>query len=606
MSVGRPPGGPWARLRGVPLRLWALTLGLIAGLGVIFMGTAMEVSSRPAFCGSCHIMKPYYESWRHSTHHNVACVECHIPPGVTAELRKKYEALSMVARYFTGTYGTNPWTEIDDLSCLRCHQRRLLSGKELFGDVLFDHAAHLSGMRRGKTLRCTSCHSQIVQGSHIAVTVSTCVLCHFKGQEPGTGTARCTLCHQVPQKVIRLGTLTFDHADVQRYGMACTGCHARPEGSGDGPVPRERCVTCHNEASRLEKYGDTVLLHRKHVTEHKVDCMDCHLEIEHVGRKHLASAATGCGTCHRSGHSPQQSLYSGAGGRGVGPMPSPMFAAGVRCEGCHFTLPGHPTEVARASEISCMSCHGPRYRAVFVSWRDGVRSRTTALEKELERTERELHADRAPPSDGETRSWRRSLDDARFNVDLVTRGRGVHNVDYAYALLKQAHDDLNAARKARALAPLTLPWTEAPYASPCLACHRGVESRKGTIFGRSYGHEPHVLRARLDCVACHRPHEERARGEVVRFDAAGCESCHHKDAGADCLTCHASVRTRKVASFRGEFDHAFHLDEAGQACADCHDLSPGQPVHLKKGTCATCHGDEPATPSPASSPAPAP
>ncbi len=606
-----------ARLRAVPLRLWGLTAGLAVGLMVIFTGTAMEVSSRPAFCGSCHIMKPYYESWKHSSHHNIACVECHIPPGVTAELRKKYEALSMVARYFTGTYGTNPWTEIDDASCLRCHQRRLLAGKELFGDVLFDHTAHLSGMRRGKTLRCTSCHSQIVQGSHIAVTASTCILCHFKGQTSGQGTARCTLCHQVPQKVVRRGTQTFNHAEVQRYGMFCTWCHARPEGS-DGAVPRERCKTCHNTTSSLEKYGDTELLHRKHVTEHKRNCMDCHLEIQHVGEAKIETAATGCGGCHRSGHSPQLGLYSGVGGRGVLPMPSPMFAAGVRCEGCHFALPGQTTEVARASEISCMSCHGPRYRAVFLSWQESIRARTAALETQVARTEREAgvrpslpapgEADHAslreapPAADGAARSWRQALDDARFNVDLVARGRGVHNVDYAFALLKRAHNDLNDARKERALAPLPLPWTEAAYASPCLACHQGIESRNGMIFGRSYRHEPHVLRARLDCLACHRPHEERAKGEVVRFDAAGCESCHHKDAKVDCLACHASIRGRKVASFRGEFDHAFHLDEAGQTCADCHDRPPGQPVVLKKETCAACHED---TAAPASAPAPA-
>jgi hypothetical protein len=72
----------------------------------------MEVSSTPAFCGTCHVMSPYYESWKTSSHADIACVDCHIPPGITAELRKKYEALSMVARYFTATYGTNPWTEM--------------------------------------------------------------------------------------------------------------------------------------------------------------------------------------------------------------------------------------------------------------------------------------------------------------------------------------------------------------------------------------------------------------------------------------------------------------------------------------------------------------
>jgi nitrate/TMAO reductase-like tetraheme cytochrome c subunit len=583
-----------ARAALVRLRRWsgsarsrtlALAAGLAIALGIVGMGTAVEVSSRPSFCGSCHIMRPYYESWQRSTHHHVACVDCHIPPGVTAEFRKKYEALSMVARYFTGTYGTNPWTEIDDASCLRCHERRLLAGKEVFHDVVFDHTAHLAGMRRGKTLRCTSCHSQIVQGSHIAVTTTTCILCHFKGVPSGTGTARCTLCHRVPEKVIRKGTMTFHHADVARFGMDCGGCHGRPQ-DGDGAVPRERCVTCHNESSRLAEYGNSVLLHRKHVTEHKVDCMDCHLEIKHVATPHLdTAAAPGCGSCHEQSHSPQMSLYAGVGGRGVEALPSPMFLAGVRCEGCHFALPGQAAAVHRASDVSCMSCHGSAYRKIFLAWKQETAVRTGALEAQMRQTTTALGG-RVPGT----------LEEARFNLDLVVRGHAIHNVDYAYALLRRSHEAMNAARGASGLGPLPLPWREAPYASPCLECHRGIESGHGSIFGRDYRHEPHVLRAKIDCILCHRPHAERARGEVVRFDASGCEACHHGDAKADCLSCHAGIRERKVRSFRGEFDHAFHLDEAGQSCADCHEVRAGQGARLKKDTCASCHAEE--APSP--------
>jgi nitrate/TMAO reductase-like tetraheme cytochrome c subunit len=561
------------RLRGV-----GLAGGLVLGLGIVAMGTAMEVSSRPTFCGSCHVMTPYYESWKHSSHRNVACVDCHIPPGVTAELRKKYEALSMVARYFTGTYGTNPWAEIDDLACLKCHERRLLSGKELFGDVLFDHAAHLAGMRRGKTLRCTSCHSQIVQGSHITVTGSTCVLCHFKGQASGTGTARCQLCHNVPEKVVREGTLVFDHAEVARFGMDCVGCHARPAGS-DGAVPKERCVTCHNDPARLSRLGETDLLHRKHVTEHKVDCLDCHLELEHVAPPRIEAAAAACSSCHRQGHSPQSNLYAGIGGRGVKAMPDPMFLAGVRCEGCHLEIPGVEADIHRASDVSCMSCHGPSYRKILQAWRRDLTERTRALERQVHETAAVLKG-KPPPA----------LEDARHNLDLVVRGRGVHNVAYASALLRRSHDDLNAAREDRGLSALPLPWPEPPYESACFACHRGIEGQSGRIFDRSFAHAPHVVRAKLECAACHRTHEEKEKGEVLRYAPAGCESCHHKDPGADCLVCHSGVRDRVLPTERGEFRHAFHIDEAGQTCADCHDLAPGKPVRLKEETCAGCHG----------------
>ena len=98
-------------------RRFAITgyvLGLVVGLGLLAIFGAMEASSTPSFCGSCHVMAPYYESWTTSSHAEIACVDCHIPPGVSATLRKKYEALSMVASYFTGSYGSRPWAEVDD------------------------------------------------------------------------------------------------------------------------------------------------------------------------------------------------------------------------------------------------------------------------------------------------------------------------------------------------------------------------------------------------------------------------------------------------------------------------------------------------------------
>ena len=574
----RVPRHPPSRARGaIRFQALLLTAGVIIGLGIVGIWMSVEVSSRPQFCGSCHIMEPYYESWKGSRHGMVACVECHIPPGVTAEFRKKYEALSMVASYFTGTYGTNPWTEIDDAACLRCHERRLLTGGELFGDVLFDHSAHLSGMRRGKTLRCTSCHSQIVQGSHIAVTTSTCVLCHFKGQTSGTGTARCTLCHHVPDKVIQHESLTFNHADVGRLGMDCTWCHARPEGS-DGAVPRERCVTCHNEPARLQKYEETELLHRMHVSEHKVDCMDCHLEIQHVGPPRIEQATAACSICHMKGHSPQANLYAGIGGKGVDPMPNAMFLAGVRCEGCHLEIPGQTTDTRRASEISCMSCHGPKYRRIFLAWKEGVADRTEGLQLQMSQTVAALGRS-APPA----------LADARFNLNLVAEGRGVHNVEYAQALLSRSHRDMNVARSERGLPPLSPPWGEIAQESDCLGCHFGIETSRGSIFGRPFQHARHVVDAGLECSSCHRPHEERREDEVVRFGAAGCESCHHREVAADCLACHGGIRERTVESPLGDFPHILHLDELELECADCHELSGDEPVRLIEETCVNCH-----------------
>jgi nitrate/TMAO reductase-like tetraheme cytochrome c subunit len=549
-------------------------VGLMVGLGLVLGYGAIEVSSTPAFCGTCHVMAPYYDSWQTSKHASIACVDCHIPPGVTAELRKKYEAVAMVARYFTGTYGTNPWAEIEDAACLECHERRLLMGQEVFGDVLFDHGPHLTELRRGKRLRCTSCHSQIVQGSHITVTHTTCTLCHFKGQPPGEGTAECTLCHQVPDRIVDAAGLEFDHGDVSRFGMDCQSCHT-PPGPEAGSVPRERCVTCHNDPPRLAEYDNEDLLHRTHVSEHKVECTNCHLEIEHVRPRHLEAARTECSTCHGGGHSPQRDLYAGLGGKGVPPTPDVMYRAGVRCEGCHLDHgEGQPRT---AGEISCMSCHGPGYRGLYQGWTETLRQRTSGLRRQFDRS---LAASPSPV-----------FEDAQANLQLVERGRGIHNVPYSLALLSAAHDQLNEARQARGLPRLSSPWPEAPYESSCSECHAGVEGQRGRAFGRSFPHQPHVVSAGLECGRCHSTHEDRVSSGAapITLTAGDCAACHHGDSGTDCAACHGGIRQRTYAVEYGDFAHASHVDDMEIACTDCHGEGPGFVAKADREVCSGCH-----------------
>jgi len=569
-------------------RLATLAAGFILAFGIVGMLGFVQVSSSPQFCGyTCHIMRPYYESWKHSKHNKIACVECHINPGITAEARKKFEAMSMVVKYVTATYGTKPWAQVDDRACLRCHQRRLLEGKEVFHDVLFDHTPHLTESRRGLHLRCTSCHSQIVQGQHLTVTVTTCAICHFKGQALNQDTGRCRLCHEVPEKVVSAEGTPFDHSQVKRLDMDCRTCHSAVV-RGTGEVPKDRCLQCHND-ERLEKYGDKELLHKAHVTDHKVDCIACHVEIQHgtpPASARIAQAAGDCAACHGPGHSVQQSLFAGIGGRGVPRMPSAMYLAGVTCEGCHdpslVDLPR--TEVAsvhivRASEVSCMSCHGPKYLGIYKSWQQGLAQRTAAMRHEL---------DANAAVAGST-----AYADARHNVALVEQGHGVHNVNFAYALLNKAHDQINDARHAKGLGAIAKPWAEiAPGSANCISCHQGIEKKGGPFAGYAFEHSPHLERARLECAECHRPHSERPESEVVRFGPEGCITCHHRPTATgsiDCSKCHGDVRTKTVNSYRGEFSHAAHLEQ-GLECASCHDARSGDP-RPSPAKCRDCHVD---------------
>jgi len=150
---------------------------------------------------------------------------------------------------------------------------------------------------------------------------------------------------------------------------------------------------------------------------------------------------------------------------------------------------------------------------------------------------------------------------------------------------------MNAARRAKGLVSLERPWAVIAAGSQrCLACHQGIERQRGTFEGRAYAHGPHLTSGGLDCATCHRPHEDRAPGEVVRFGKEGCLTCHHRGAQVDapaCMRCHGDVTARTVTSFRGEFSHKLHLEQ-GLECGSCHQPQGGDPRPAKE-TCAQCH-----------------
>jgi len=599
---GFGPGGPFARFAaGIGGRFPLLRrLGLVRTMGSFLVGFALvglvgfvQMSSTPDFCGTCHIMKPYYQSWKHSKHNKIACVECHISPGITAEVNKKIEALSMVAKYFTATYGTKPWAEVDDAACLRCHERRLLDGRVDFEGVAFDHRPHLTEVRRGLRLRCTSCHSQIVQGTHLTVTVSTCAFCHFKDQTPNAGIGACRTCHEVPDRVKTAAGHPFDHAQVAAFDMPCTSCHGGVV-RGTGRVPMQRCQGCHNQPERFAKFGDPLYLHQMHVTEHKVDCQDCHEEIEHgiappqaLAGAHSAEPTSACAGCHGAGHTPQQMLYKGIGARGVPAMPGPMAAVGVTCQGCHD--PAFSAQVASfgpqnpaftpAGVVSCMACHGPSYRHIYEGWKQGVDARTNALRSQMEATSAALGAAGSKP-------W----DDARWNFALVSNGRGIHNINYSYVVLDKTFEQMNEARRARGLSALSRPWPVVAGGT-CLSCHQGIERQSGTFNGKPFAHGSHVQAAKLDCENCHRKHNERPKVEVVRFGPEGCSSCHHRGLTAasfgQCAKCHGDVAARTIRTERGEFSHRQHAS-IGEECASCHAIQTGDPIP-SRNHCKDCH-----------------
>ena len=609
----------WGSGLNVFLRRSLLLFVVALAVFVPMMAATVEYTAQPEFCISCHIMDPYYESWVNSSHADVSCIECHYEPGTLETVEGKFKALSQLSKYVTQTQGTKPWAEVSDQSCMRsgCHSVRMLDGPIAFGNVKFDHREHLLESRRGRRLRCTSCHSQVVQGEHVAVTEGVCFTCHFMPNSEGLvpeQSSDCLICHGPPSATIEVAGQPFDHEEYIARGLDCRECHD-PVIEGKGTVRRERCHSCHGEIGHIERIGEMVFLHEEHVTEHKVECFECHDEINH-GLLPLEfpkpSNGEGCGACHINAHDASKLVYAGMGARGAENRPSRMFETRVVCDACHTGRTGYSgmngdglngsnphagaeahasgsgALVASAGEVDCIHCHGPSFDGMLGTWQSvisGQLERMTplvaSLKEELtDEVSDEVHA---------------LYQDARADLELVRMdgSMGAHNIPYVMDILRGVADRVDRAAVSLGEPDRFNASAGLPYSSPdgCSECHLGIEFGQALeVNAREFSHSSHLLEAGLDCSVCHSV-EEHGQPTFARNE---CAQCHHEETEQfdpwDCSRCHALQESLFVGSVDGFAELMSGMEEE-KDCDSCH----GEPPEIRSPTpklCVLCHDDE--------------
>jgi hypothetical protein len=139
----------------------ALLFLVVAVFGAVALGAyGIKITGHPKFCASCHNMEEYYVSWEHSSHKDVACVECHADPGVSGTVAAKAQGMVQLVQYIAGSYGTRPHGEISNASCQHggCHGQIVNDGTVimLYDKIKFRHDKHLSEHPNGKSLNCVS------------------------------------------------------------------------------------------------------------------------------------------------------------------------------------------------------------------------------------------------------------------------------------------------------------------------------------------------------------------------------------------------------------------------------------------------------------------
>ena len=578
------------------LRYFLFGLGFLIVLGVVLLAS-LELTSKPAFCSTCHYMEPYVQGWKTSSHNDVTCTDCHFPPGFKSKLRGKFTALSMVANYITGVYKkSKPWAEISDASCLRsgCHEERLLSGKVLFMEkVIFDHEPHLTKLRRGKKLRCTSCHSQIIQGEHITVTESSCFLCHFKDEPVNSTMNACTKCHTAPM-ASEDHDIKYDHQFIVDQNIDCKKCHGQMQ-VGDGAVPTERCNSCHADVGVMDKYDDPDFIHQNHVTDHKVECQNCHLTIQHKSVSRSENIVPECQSCHENTHQVQLSLFTGTGGKNIPNHPNPMFQGGLNCQACHIfhqVKENDPMfeDIYRASSASCDQCHGSGYNRILDQWQSLMADKITRMDSLYNRV-RNFVVNMDEKS-GEKESAHMILEEAHYNFMMVKNGNVVHNVTYSDELLQSAYHALSSIIL-MINAPIPLPeysaYGDSHIPTECNNCHYGIEDISPDVYDMKFSHSIHIKGNGQSCYDCHS--NKKKHGELIK-SRKDCQSCHHTLETFDCTHCHSEQsQVYDGTAFAPGTVLADVMYEAGIECRNCHENDDEVITRDVVENCTNCHDD---------------
>ncbi|MEN8155203.1 MAG: NapC/NirT family cytochrome c [Acidobacteriota bacterium] len=584
-------GSGWKKL----ILAFVVTIIVLLVLGSF----TLEVTSRPGFCSTCHFMKPYYESWVNSSHKNVTCTDCHFPPGLKNKLKGKMTAASMVVNYFTGVYKkSKPWAEISDASCLRsgCHETRNLKGKVKFKkNIDFDHAPHLEGLRREKQLRCTSCHSQIVQGSHLSVTETSCFLCHFKGIEGEIEViSKCIKCHTPPVKgENNSDEIKYDHSNILTRKISCYKCHGKMV-VGDGAVPRNRCNNCHAEQGKIDLYDDTELMHKNHITDHKIECIQCHTEIQHKSVARTEEIIPECSSCHTDPHKLQLMMFTGKGGRNVPDHPSSMFESGLNCKACHQHHNFSVSLVEKGDTLvangqSCEPCHGKGYNKILMNWKNQTEKKISQLKRifPLIKKEIETIVDKS-----RKRRSEQIYKDAEFNFNMVKFGNSIHNISFANKLLDQSYKMLLKSLGEKG-EQVTIPGFDLEtniVPGECSNCHSGIELRTAKIFGWDFPHSKHLNGKELTCRKCHS--NKAVHGQLM-LKKGDCMDCHHKKKSKkNCTDCHQVQKD----IYEGKLEHLTlnipNVMVNDVECSDCHISGNDEIIRPSKKKCSYCHEED--------------
>ena len=228
--------------------------------------------------------------------------------------------------------------------------------------------------------------------------------------------------------------MMFTHDLAYEKGVDCAICHGDLI-RGKGEVPRERCLVCHNRESDLKRINDHVFMHKVHVTDHAVNCLACHLEIQHsLERDKIVRAASQCTSCHPNQHQEQIHMLEGIGAELVPSHPNDMLTIRLECKSCHRAkeVSATGTVLWKGSADACAMCHDASQVTKLMSYHSQMRAALAGnWSNPRARCERPWNQ---PLAANRVAAIQTELNDIEHDFDFLRAANDIHNIHYASKL----------------------------------------------------------------------------------------------------------------------------------------------------------------------------
>lgn len=335
------------------LKLFILVSGTLLFLLVATVG-GISLTMSPSFCKLCHkAMTPEYVTWKYSSHSQIACVDCHMEPGVVNIVLEKLVATKHLYAYLTGEYEEerplHMKNELPSHLCEQCHSIKTRKFT-LSGDLKDPHPYH-----EEVGVGCVKCHSGVAHGNiagraatkegdlaawtdadgkknmepeYVRPDMDTCVSCHINPAKYGVKGVKsvpwsCETCHKAifTPKSHAAPTWLNDHGlDAEKGLTSCVSCHAmgaKPTYDADGVKENvvkskitakeyawstQFCIDCHSQKPKNHQDKAYWMPNHKNVVDAKgmKNCMACHSIQKAKDGATLASPAkeVACNKCH--------------------------------------------------------------------------------------------------------------------------------------------------------------------------------------------------------------------------------------------------------------------------------------------------------------------